>query len=129
MKYFLIFILGFFCTFNLHPRQVTIDIYFVSEAIDNKVMRFGDMLTYRQTEGTATWSDSDGDYGLLKCMGNYLTTKSDGTILNNYCQGTNRNKDTNTNKDKNKDKEYSPKEAFVLEWDCLHISTCYQHRQ
>ena len=94
MKYFLIFILGFFCTFNLHTRQVTIDIYFVSEAIDNKVMRFGDMLTYRQTEGTATWSDSDGDYGLLKCMGNYLTTKSDGTILNNYCQGTNRNKDT-----------------------------------
>ena len=32
---------------------------------------------------------------------------------------TNRNKDTNTKKDKNKDKEYSPKEAFVLEWDCL----------
>ena len=76
MKYFLIFILGFFCIFNLHPRQVTIDIYFVSEAIDNKVMRFGDMLTYRQTREPL--------HGLivmeimtLKCMGNYLTTKSD----------------------------------------------------
>ena len=34
-------------------------------------MKFGDMLTYRHTEGTTTWIDSEGDYGLLNCMGNY----------------------------------------------------------
>ena len=27
-------------------------------------------------------------------MGNYVTTKKEGTILNNYCQGTNRNKES-----------------------------------
>ena len=27
-------------------------------------------------------------------MGNYLTTKSKGTILNNFCQASNRNKDS-----------------------------------
>ena len=31
-------------------------------------MEFGDILTYRQTSGTATWNDSEGDYGVLKCM-------------------------------------------------------------
>ena len=75
-------------------KEVTIDIFFVSSAGTNKVMQFGDVLTYRQTEGTASWSDSEGDYGLLECLGNYVTNKNDGTTLNNYCKGTNRNKDT-----------------------------------
>ena len=83
----------FFC-YSVITKEITIDIFFVSDAIDNKVMKFGNILTYRQTEGTATWKDSEGDYGLLKCMGNYVTTKKEGTVLNNYCQGTNRNKES-----------------------------------
>ena len=86
-------IIYFFCS-SVLTKEITIDIFFVSDAIDNKVMKFGNILTYRQTEGTATWKDSEGDYGLLKCMGNYVTTKNEGTILNNYCQGTNRNKES-----------------------------------
>ena len=82
-----------FC-FSVFTKEITIDIFFVSDAVNNKVLKFGNILTFRQTEGTATWKDSEGDYGLLKCMGNYVTTKKEGTILNNYCQGTNRNKET-----------------------------------
>lgn len=93
MKYILNIIIGFFFSLNLISKELTIDIFFVADAIDNKVMKFGDMLTYRHTEGTATWIDSEGEYGLLNCMGNYLTTKSEGTILKNYCQGSNRDKD------------------------------------
>ena len=93
MRY-LIFITFFFLNTISFSKEITIDIFFVTESIDNKVMKFGDILIYRQTEGTATWTDSEGDYGLLKCMGNYVTTKSEGTVLNNYCQGTNRNKES-----------------------------------
>ena len=44
-------------------------------------MEFGNILTYRQTEGIASWSDSEGDYGLLECLGNYVTNKDKGTIF------------------------------------------------
>ena len=89
-----IFILIFFFNTICIAKEITIDIFFVSSAGTNKVMKFGEILTYRQTEGIASWSDSEGDYGLLECLGNYVTNKNDGTILNNYCKGTNRNKDT-----------------------------------
>jgi len=93
MRYF-IFILIFLFNIICIAKEITIDIFFVSSAGTNKVMKFGEILTYRQTEGIASWSDSEGDYGLLECLGNYVTNKNDGTILNNYCKGTNRNKDT-----------------------------------
>ena len=60
-------------------------------------MKFVNILTYRQTEGIAKKKDSEEDYGLLKCIGNYVTIIDEGTILNNYCQGTNRSIDS-TNK-------------------------------
>ena len=71
-----------FC-YSVYAKEITIDIFFVTDAIDNKVMKFGNILTYRQTKGTATQKDSEGDYSLLKCIGNYVTTKKEGTILNN----------------------------------------------
>ena len=93
MKYFLVFLILTFSAVA-STKEITVDIFFVAKAGSNKVMKFGEFLTYRQTEGTASWSDSEGDYGLLECMGNYVTNKTDGTTLNNYCKGTNRNKDT-----------------------------------
>ncbi len=94
MKYLFNTIIGCIVSFNLLAKEITIDIFFSTDAGTTKVMKFGDILTNRQTEGNATWSDSEGDYGLLKCMGNYVTTESKGTILNNYCKGTNRDKDS-----------------------------------
>ena len=93
MKYFILIIFYAFNTISF-SKEITIDIFFVTDAIESKVMEFGDILTYRQTSGTATWNDSEGDYGVLKCMGNYVTTKSKGTVLNNYCQGSNRNNES-----------------------------------
>ena len=92
MKYLIILTI-LFINSKVFTKEITIDIFFVSSAGSNKVMKFGDTLTYRQTEGIASWTDSDGDYGLLECMGNYVTNKIEGTILKNYCKGTNRNKD------------------------------------
>ena len=94
MKLFIKTIIYFIFSYNMIAKEITVDIFFSSDAGTNKVMKFGDILTYRQTEGSATWSDSEGDYGLLKCMGNYVTTEAKGTILNNYCKGTNRDKDS-----------------------------------
>ena len=94
MRLLILFLYSYIASFNLLAKEITIDIFFASEATESRVMEFGDMLTYRQTEGTATWNDSEGDYGLLRCLGNYVTIKSKGTILNNYCQGTNRNKES-----------------------------------
>ena len=93
MKY-IIFILIIIINAKAFAKEVTVDIFFVSSAGSTKVMEFGNILTYRQTEGIASWSDSEGDYGLLECLGNYVTNKDKGTILKNYCKGTNRNKDT-----------------------------------
>ncbi len=93
MRYFILILIFFLNTICI-AKEITIDIFFVSSAGTNKVMKFGEILTYRQTEGIASWSDSEGDYGLLECLGNYVTNKNEGTILNNYCKGTNRNKDT-----------------------------------
>ena len=94
MKYLFKIIMAYIMSYNLLAKEITIDIFFSLDSGTNKVMKFGDLLTYRQTEGNATWSDSEGDYGLLKCMGNYVTTKSEGTILKNYCKGTNRDKES-----------------------------------
>tara|TARA_Y100001935_G_C16875977_1_gene300184 strand:- start:29 stop:481 length:453 start_codon:yes stop_codon:yes gene_type:complete len=93
MNIFLYISIFFLFLLNISAKEVSIDIFFINKGGTNKVMKFGEILTYRQTEGTASWSDSEGDYGLLECMGNYVTNNSDGTILNNYCKGTNRNKD------------------------------------
>ena len=93
MKYLFVVLIFLVNTFSF-SKEITIDIFFVSSAGTNKVMKFGDVLTYRQTEGTASWTDSEGDYGLLECLGNYVTNKNDGTVLKNYCKGTNRDKDT-----------------------------------
>ena len=51
-------------------------------------MNFGDKFTYRNTKGTGSWKDSIlGDYGIIKCLGNYLSSNKIGTNLNLYCQG------------------------------------------
>ena len=64
MKYFILIIFYIFNSISF-SKEITIDTFFVTDAIESKVMEFGDILTYRQTSGTATWNDSEGDYGVL----------------------------------------------------------------
>ena len=93
MKFYLWLIL---CLINykILSKEITIDIFFIASSATVDVMKFGDELIYRQTKNTASWQDSEGDYGLIECMGNYISKKNKGTTLNNYCKGTNRNSDT-----------------------------------
>ena len=56
-------------------------------------MNFKKKLTYRNTKGTTSWKDSLVNYGITKCLGNYLSSKTLGTSLNLYCQGVDKGAD------------------------------------
>ena len=92
MKYHVssIIFLFFFPLKVILASDFSVDITFLTDAGTVDVMEFGDKMTVRLFTGTASWKDSTGDYGALKCLGNYLSTKKNGTILNNYCKGTNK---------------------------------------
>ena len=53
-------------------------------------MNFKNKLIYRNTKATASWKDNLGDYGIIKCLGNYVSYEKLGTNLTLYCQGTNK---------------------------------------
>ena len=94
MRWLIIFLL--FYSPNLFSQlnsEYTVDITFITDAGKTDVMNFGDKLIYRQFKGTASWKDNTGDYGIIKCMGNYVSSEKSGTILNNYCQGANKDED------------------------------------
>ncbi len=95
MRYFfytILFIL--FSNFNkVFSAEFDVDITFLTDAGSSNVMEFGEELTVRQFNGTASWKDNKGDYGTLKCLGNYVSSKKKGTILNNYCKGSNKDED------------------------------------
>tara|TARA_B100000003_G_scaffold175793_1_gene164720 strand:- start:179 stop:637 length:459 start_codon:yes stop_codon:yes gene_type:complete len=89
---FLLILFSFNC-FSEKINEFTVDITFISDAGNQDIMNFGDKLTYRNTKGTASWKDSLGDYGIIKCLGNYLSSEKLGTNLNLYCQGSNKDGD------------------------------------
>ncbi len=71
-------------------EEFSVDITFLTDAGKTEIMEFGDKLTVRNFSGTSSWRDSTGDYGTLKCLGNYISSKDKGTVLYNYCQGSNK---------------------------------------
>ena len=94
MKYivFLLILFSFNC-FSEKNNEFTVDITFITDAGNQDIMNFGDKLTYRNTKATGSWKDSLGDYGIIKCLGNYLSSEKLGTNLNLYCQGSNKDED------------------------------------
>ena len=94
MKYifFLLILFSFNC-FSEKNNEFTVDITFITDAGNQDIMNFGDKLTYRNTRATGSWKDSLGDYGIIKCLGNYLSSEKLGTNLNLYCQGSNIDED------------------------------------
>ncbi|MDC0651894.1 hypothetical protein OAP55_01420 [Alphaproteobacteria bacterium] len=93
-NYFPVLLILFFTHFNIVlADEFNVDITFLTDAGSSADMIFGDKLTVRHFNGTASWKDSIGDYGILKCLGNYVSSKKEGTILNNYCQGSNKDGD------------------------------------
>ena len=95
MKY-VICILSFLLILNFKieaKESFSIDMTFLTDAGKVNVMEFGEVLTVRNTAGSASWKDSNGDYGVLKCLGNYISYKKQGTELKLYCKGMNKDDD------------------------------------
>ena len=94
MKYifFLLILFSFNC-FSEKNNEFTVDITFITDAGNQDIMNFGDKLTYRNTRATGSWKASLGDYGIIKCLGNDLSSEKLGTNLNLYCQGSNIDED------------------------------------
>ena len=91
--FFTFFIILFINLTKVSADEIDVDITFLTDAGTSDVMKFGELITIRQFTGTASWRDSTGDYGTLKCLGNYLSSKKNGTTLNNYCKGSNKDDD------------------------------------
>ena len=89
---FLIVIFSFNSLSNQN-NEFSVDITFLSDAGNVDVMNFGDKLTYRNTKATGSWKDSMGDYGIIKCLGNYVSSNKIGTNLSLYCQGNNKDEE------------------------------------
>ena len=94
MKYITLILIFFsFNCFSDMDNELTVDITFITDAGNQDIMNFGDKLSYRNTKSTGSWKDSLGDYGIIKCLGNYLSSEKLGTNLNLYCQGSNKDGD------------------------------------
>ena len=94
MKYITFLLILFsFNSFSEKNNELTVDITFITDAGNQDIMSFGDKLAYRNTKATGSWKDSLGDYGIIKCLGNYLSSEKLGTNLNLYCQGSNKDGD------------------------------------
>ena len=94
MKYITLLLIFFSLNcFSETDNELTVDITFITDAGNQDIMNFGDKLSYRNTKSTGSWKDSLGDYGIIKCLGNYLSSEKLGTNLNLYCQGSNKDGD------------------------------------
>ena len=79
MKFLIFLIIIFsYSSFSNQNNKFLVDITFLSDAGNVDVMNFGDELTYRNTKATGSWKDSIGDYGIIKCLGNYVASKKKG---------------------------------------------------
>ena len=56
---------------------------------DIRVIELPDLLTYRLFYVKSNWKDSLGDWGIIECTGSHTLHKKKGTIVKNYCKGTN----------------------------------------
>ena len=56
---------------------------------DVRIVELPNLLIYRQFEIKSNWKDTLGDWGIVECTGTHTLYKRKGTILKNYCKGTN----------------------------------------
>ena len=92
MKYILKILLFFF-VFNITAYDFELEILSTRDDRDLNIFEYSDNIIYRQFKGTTSWKDNLGDWGKLECAGNHTIIKGKGTILKNYCKGTNKEGD------------------------------------
>ena len=56
---------------------------------DVRIVELPNLLIYRQFQIKPNWKDTLGDWGIVECTGTHTLYKRKGTILKNYCKGTN----------------------------------------
>ena len=82
-----LFILLMFISDLLYSYDFEVEI--LSNEGDINIVEFADILTYRQFRIKSNWKDNLGDWGVIDCSGNHTVFKNKGTILKNYCKGSN----------------------------------------
>ena len=90
MKYLVstLFLYFFLMTKTVFAFDFEVEI--LSASPDLYVFELPDVLTYRQFNIRANWKDNLGDWGVLECAGTHTIFKNNkGTILKNYCKGSN----------------------------------------
>ena len=87
------FILFFFITNLLISYDFEKEILSAGDERDTHIFKYSDNITYRHFSNTSSWKDNLGDWGTLECAGNHTIIKEQGTVLKNYCKGTNRDGD------------------------------------
>ena len=60
---------------------------------DVRIVELPNLLIYRQFQIKSNWKDTLGDWGIVECTGTHTLYKRKGTILKNYCKGTNAEDD------------------------------------
>ena len=85
--YFIFLILFYF---NLNAYDFELEILSSSDGNNTTIFNFSDNITYRHFHSFQNWKDNLGDWGTLECAGNHTIIKNKGTILKNYCKGTNQ---------------------------------------
>ena len=89
----IIFFLLILFNVNLYANDFELEIMSASDGNETTIFKFSDNIIYRHFHSFQNWKDSLGDWGTLECAGNHTITKSEGTILKNYCKGLNKDGD------------------------------------
>ena len=89
MKIIYFIFLTFFYS-NLYAYDFELEILSSSDGKNFTIFNFSDNITYRHFHSFQNWKDNLGDWGTLECAGNHTIIKNKGTILKNYCKGTNQ---------------------------------------
>ena len=86
-----LFFLSLFLISNLlQAKDFELEIFSTRDKRDLNLFEYSDILTYRQFKGAGNWKDSLGDWGKINCAGSHTIIKGKGTVLKNYCKGTNK---------------------------------------
>ena len=93
MKYLLFILLNCLFINSLLSYDFEVEMLNSTDPNNTHIVKYSDLIIYRQFKYTGNWKDNLGDWGKLDCAGNHTIIKEKGTILKNYCKGKNKDGD------------------------------------
>ena len=89
---FILFIITFFLNISfILAETFYLNMYFKFD--DREVLSLSDNEKYTQFKASANWEDSKGDYGIISCLGSFISSKITGTNFQAYCIAENQEND------------------------------------